>query len=148
MSKSPVLTPLSADYYPDIYRLLEAADLPNEDIDEIEITFWGVLQEERVIAVIGLQIFGDAGLMRSLAVDANHRNQSWAEDLIKELLKHCQILHLETVYLLTTTAKKYFHHRGFMEISRDHLPAEIKKSTVYEDLCPQDATAMYMPLIG
>ncbi|HAA14869.1 MAG TPA: GNAT family N-acetyltransferase [Cytophagales bacterium] len=148
MSKFPVLTPLSADYYPDIYRLLEANDLPNEDIDEIEITFWGVLLEERVVAVIGLQIYGDAGLLRSLAVDANHRNQSWAEDLIKELLKHCQILHLETIYLLTTTAKKYFQRKGFMEISREHVPGEIKKSTEFTELCPQDATAMYMPLVG
>ncbi|MEL6537569.1 MAG: arsenic resistance N-acetyltransferase ArsN2 [Bacteroidota bacterium] len=148
MSKVPVLTPLSADYYPDIYRLLAASGLPNDDIDEIEITFWGVILEERVIAVIGLQVYGNSGLLRSLTVDVNHRNQSWAEDLIKELLKHCQILQLETIYLLTTTAKKYFQHRGFLEISREHVPADIKKSQEFSELCPQDATTMYMPLQG
>lgn len=144
MSPKPVLTPLSADYYPDVYRLLEANDLPNDDLDEMEITFWGYILNEKVVAAIGLHIFDRVGLLRSLVVHEDHRTQNWGEDLLKELLRHAETLKLQAVYLLTTTAEKYFLNKGFMQISREHVPAEIKSSTQYAELCPDTAEVMYM----
>ena len=47
------------------------------------------------------------------------------------------------VYLLTTTADRYFAKLGFAAVDRAAVPAEIRASPEFASICPDDATVMY-----
>ena len=91
---------------------------------------WGhyfVVREDdgRVIAVAGLEIHGEDGLLRSVAVDNDYRGQGLATSLIEAVLERAARVGLRSVYLLTTTARDYFARRGFTECDRASAPKPI-----------------------
>jgi len=50
------------------------------------------------------------------------------------------------VFLLTTDAQRLFLHLGFAAVERDSVPAEIRATAQFRELCPQTATAMVRDL--
>jgi len=44
--------------------------------------------------------------------------------------------------LLTTDAERFFHGLGFAVVERGLLPAEIRATAQFRELCPQTAVAM------
>ena len=109
--------------------LLGRTELTDQDVSE----GWGhyfVVREDdgRVIAVAGLELHGEDGLLRSVAVDDDYRGQGLAGALIEAALERAARVGLRSVYLLTTTARDYFARRGFADCSRDSAPPLVRES--------------------
>lgn len=51
-------------------------------------------------------------------------------------------LHAPAVYLLTTTADRYFPRFGFERIARADVPASVQTSIEFTSACPTSATVM------
>jgi amino-acid N-acetyltransferase len=49
---------------------------------------------------------------------------------------------VETLYLLTTTAAAFFAELGYERIERESVPAPIRESAEFGELCPSSATVM------
>ena len=49
------------------------------------------------------------------------------------------------VYLLTTTAARYFPRFGFVETGRDAVPADVAATDEFRSACPASALAMVRP---
>jgi amino-acid N-acetyltransferase len=49
---------------------------------------------------------------------------------------------VETLYLLTTTAAAFFARHGYETVERDTVPARIRGTTEFDDLCPDSAVCM------
>ena len=47
-----------------------------------------------------------------------------------------------TVFLLTTTAERYFPKLGFKTIARDDVPASVQSSIEFQGACPASAIVM------
>src|SRR5512141_2396903 len=67
---------------------------------------WGhyfVVREDdgRVVAVAGLEVHGEDGLLRSVAVDPDYRGQGLAAALVAAVIDRATLLKLRSVYLLT-----------------------------------------------
>ena len=110
-------------------ELLGRSELTQQDVSE----GWGhyfVVREDdgRVVGVAGLELHGDFGLLRSVAVDEDYRGQGLAAALIEAVLQRAQRVGLRSVYLLTTSARDYFARRGFANVRRDDAPAAIRES--------------------
>jgi amino-acid N-acetyltransferase len=101
----------------------------------------------RVVAVGGLEVYGEHGLLRSVAVDPDYRGQGLAAALVAAVIERAQLLELSAVYLLTTTARDYFGRHGFTEDGRDHAPAAIRESWEFKSGCPATAVLMKRPIL-
>ena len=55
----------------------------------------------------------------------------------------CSSEKIEQLYLLTTTAEKYFYKFGFQAIDRVDVPKEILQTKEFKDICPLYAITMY-----
>jgi len=128
-------------------ELLGRSELTQQDVGE----GWGhyfVVREDdgRVVGVAGLELHGDFGLLRSVAVDEDYRGQGLAAALIEAVLQRAQRVGLRSVYLLTTSARDYFARRGFADVGRDDAPAAIRESWEFKNGCPSTAAFMQRPV--
>lgn len=137
---------LGQHYSSAVEALLQQCNLPFEDCAEHLGNFIGVLNQERLIALGGVQFEGSYALLRSLAVLAEFRAQGLAGKIVERLLDNLKHRGNREVYLITTTADAYFARRGFYPVARATLPFEIQATEQFSRLCPSDAQAMRLDL--
>jgi amino-acid N-acetyltransferase len=128
-------------------ELLGRAELTEQDVAE----GWGhyfVVREDdgRVVGVAGLEVHGEDGLVRSVAVDPTYRSQGLAARLVAAVVERAALLKLRDLYLLTTTASGYFARHGFAECPREGAPAAIGASWEFRTGCPATAVFMKRPV--
>ncbi len=136
-----------------------------QDLDEIEhllqragLTIAGVRdhldgfevaeEEGRIVASAGLEIYGAAALLRSVAVDPAHRNRGVARELVQRLLNRAAGNGAGAVYLLTTTAADYFRRFGFEAIARDDVALVVQASEEFGDAYCETAQAMRLRVVA
>ena len=125
----------------EVKQLLRQNKLPVEDIADL-LHFFIVRKDKKIIGVIGLEVYNQYGLLRSMATSATYRNLGLAASLVDKLLQYAAELGLKEMYLLTETAEKYFEKRSFHKIERESVPEAIKQSKEFSHLCPSSAVVM------
>lgn len=126
-----------------IAALLAASGLPAADLA-------AGLQAELFVAqgpggpagVIGLEVLGRQGLLRSLAVAQAARGRGLGRRLLRHLEAWCQRHGLVDLYLLTTTAPDFFAGYGYERLARERAPAVVRRSAQFASLCPASAVQM------
>ncbi|MDP9080865.1 MAG: arsenic resistance N-acetyltransferase ArsN2 [Bacteroidota bacterium] len=130
------------DYREAIIALLTAEKLPTADLPEPLENFVVTTQKDDLTGVIGLELYGDYALLRSLAVNKNYRNQGIAARLLQQAEELAETKGIKTIYLLTETAPGYFSSKGYDTITRTDVPAEVQQSSEFSHVCPQSAIVM------
>jgi amino-acid N-acetyltransferase len=126
-----------------ILQLLERRRLPVPGLTEhLATTIVARENGSRVIGSAALEVYAGAALLRSVAVDEAHQGRGLGHDLVEGALRMARQLGVTTVYLLTTTAAKFFPRFGFVEITREEVPAAVKTSLEFTAACPSTATVM------
>ena len=128
--------------YPQIASLLRADRLPVEDIAEPGVEFLVLETGDGVIACGALERFEGCCLLRSLAVEENHRYMGHGALLCAALIDSAASKLYGDIFLLTTDAADYFVRRGFENIDRRQAPHAIRQSRQYSRLCPGSAVLM------
>lgn len=100
------------------------------------------VDDKRVLGVAGVEVYGKAGLLRSVAVLEEARSQGLGERLIDNRLGWAAGRGVTELYLLTTDARSYWLRQGFTDITRTEAPAEIRTSTQWKGGCSETAFAM------
>ena len=127
--------------------LLGRSELTEQDVAERWGHYFVVREDDgRVVGVAGLEIHGEDGLLRSVAVDPDYRGQGLAASLVEAAIERAKRVELRSVYLLTTTARDYFARRGFADCSREEAPAAIRESWEFRTGCPSTAAFMKRPV--
>lgn len=126
----------------EIIDLLQKENLPAEDLPLDLSNFYTAIEENTIIGLIGLEPYGENGLLRSMVVSPNYRNQQIAERLVKMLEEQAINSGINTIYLLTETADKYFSRKGYKTIAREEVPTELKASSEFSHVCPVSAIVM------
>lgn len=126
--------------------LLKSTGLAIHDIDSCLDGFLVAHDGDRLIGTVGIETYGDIGLLRSLAVDNGYRNQKIGERLFREALNLARSRRIQTLYLLTTTAAEYFARRGFRDIPRENVPVAIQQTEQFSSICPDSANVMELNL--
>lgn len=130
------------NYKESIIQLLAAEKLPVADLPLSLDNFVVALQNNEVIGVAGLEIYGHYGLLRSLTVKADYRGQGIADKLLQQIAALSSLNQLSALYLLTETAPGYFEKKGYKKITRADVPVELQQSSEFSHVCPQSATVM------
>lgn len=124
-------------------ELLQAAGLPLAGLDELDGRLWLARDGATTLGCVGLEVFGQDALLRSLCVAPAARGQGVGDLLVRHALRQAAVARLRSVYLLTTTAAEYFPRHGFRRIDRDAAPAAVRRSAEFASLCPASAVAMH-----
>lgn len=125
-----------------VKELLRMEHLPIEDLPEGLEHFFVIKEEENIIGAIGLELYGTEALLRSLVVHSSFRNRSYASQLVSRILSYAADAGVQSMFLITTTAEKYFLEKGFSKVDREAVPLSISKTTEFSTLCPSSATVM------
>ena len=124
-----------------VVALLKQNNLPTEDISEVTKLF-SVLDNDRVIATIGIELYSKIGLLRSFAVDEEYRSNGIGKQLVTFIEDFARQNRMQEMVLLTTTASDYFAKRNYQTIDRENIPLEIKNSSEFKSTCPSSAIVM------
>ena len=130
----------AADYEP-VKSMLEDAGLPTEDLAREHLAF--VVEDEgRVVAAVGFQGFGHAGLLRSLVVEDGTRFRGLGRQLVAALEARATERGVREIWLLTMGADRYFMGQGYEVRDRGEVPPAIRGTAEFTELCPDNATPM------
>jgi amino-acid N-acetyltransferase len=122
---------------------LAAASLPTADLDPGRMGEFLVADVAGNSAgLVGLELLGETGLLRSLVVDKTRRGHGIGEALVAAVLDRAEAANLDELWLLTIDADGYFARLGFEVRSRDEAPAAVRATPEFSSLCPGDAVLM------
>ena len=129
-------------YRDKIVELLAAEKLPVADLPETLYNFIVAIQDGNVVGVGGVEVYGSYGLLRSLAVQSDHRSTGIAGKLLARLDRLSKQKGLTELYLLTETAPVYFERKNYCKITREDVPADVQRSSEFSHVCPVSAIVM------
>ena len=130
-------------FEPRVSALLREVGLPTEDLEPpSKVRFYGVATELEVLGVVGLELFGEVGLLRSLAVSPKHQSNSLGSRLVSHAERAASESGVESLYLLTTTAERFFERRGYLLADRGEAPNAISTTRQFSGLCPASSAFM------
>lgn len=126
-----------------VQRLLAESQLPTADLTPALMQHFvacGAPQDPA--GVVGLEVYGPLALLRSLAVAASHRGSGLGRTLVAVAEAHAQSCGVQELYVLTTTAERFFERMGYERTERDAAPAAIRGTSEFTSLCPASAAFM------
>ena len=127
---------------PAVERLLAASGLPLDGVREALPTFIVAEAGGGLVGVAGLEVCCDNALLRSVAVDPEWRSRGLGRALVTRVISDAEARGIRALYLLTTTAERYFPSFGFEKITRDDVPADVRETAEFRSACPASATVM------
>ena len=125
--------------------MLSAAGLPVADLAAEHLAF-AAADGERVTGMIGIELHGHIGLLRSLVIAEDARSEGLGRKLVAFLEAAAREDGIAELWLLTTDAAPYFAQLGYETRERSDAPEGIRGTAEFADLCPGDATLMCKPL--
>jgi amino-acid N-acetyltransferase len=131
-----------------IERLLNASGLPIAGVREALDGFVVAEHERELVGVIGLEVCCNYGLLRSTAVAPEWRGRGLGRQLVERVIADAESRGINALYLLTTTAERYFPSFGFVTTPRTSVPAEVQGTVEFQSACPVTATCMKLGLGG
>ena len=135
-----------------VVNLLELVNLPIEGVAEsinnfrVGKTITDQMAIPPIVGCVGFEIYGELGVLRSLAVHPDYQKRGVGRALITDGLKFARRNGMKTLYLLTDTARDYLVSLGFQETSRDTVPQKIRDTIEFSSLCPSTSTCLSMSL--
>jgi amino-acid N-acetyltransferase len=131
---------------PDVLHLLERNHLPLDGLRDHLATTVVARRNGQIIGCAALELYPDGALLRSVAVAPEARGCGLGHELTGAAIRMAEALRVPAIYLLTTTAERYFPKFGFERIARMDVPATVQTSIEFTSACPSSATVMRRPL--
>lgn len=125
-----------------VFCLLEQNHLPLEGLEHHLATTLVARQGDRIVGSAALELYPDGALLRSVAVAAELQGQGLGHELTDAAIRLGRDLQVPAVYLLTTTAERFFPKFGFERIERADVPATVRSSIEFTSACPSSAIVM------
>jgi amino-acid N-acetyltransferase len=132
---------------PDVQSLLERQHLTPEGIEDHVGTMLVAREDSRIVGTAALELYGDAALLRSVAVDAGQQRRGLGQLLTQEALELAQRHGVRDVFLLTITAEQFFPRFGFETITREAVPTSVQTSVQFRSACPASSIVMKRRLV-
>ena len=136
------MRPATLPDLPVLLELLESSKLPIAGVKDHFQNFLLEFEDRTLLGCAGLEIYGDAGLLRSVAV--SKRSNGLGSRLVNAILENARNQQLSSVSLLTETAADYFPRFGFKQVTRESLPESLSASEELCGACPDTAVVMML----
>jgi amino-acid N-acetyltransferase len=127
------------DDEPAVRALLASASLPVDDVSTSRQDFVLAHRGGALVGCVGLESCGDAGVLRSFAVEPGLRRQGLGTLLFERIVARALLRGVKTAYVLTTSAERFCLAHGFERVDRAAVPAAIAATAQFRALCPSTA---------
>ena len=128
--------------YDVVAALLEREHLP---LDGLRQHFENALVARagnRIVGCAALEVYEGGALLRSVAVDAEYRRAGVGANLTHAAIQLAARRLVPAVYLLTTTAERFFRNLNFETVDRADVPRSVTASEEFAHACPSTAIVM------
>lgn len=126
-----------------VAALLEESGLPTADLAAgAPVKLFGIADGPACVGVVGLELYGQDGLLRSLAVERSHQKSGLGRALVDAAEQEARRAGVCKLYLLTTTADRYFEKLGYRRLQRAEAPPSIAATAQFSSLCPSSSAFM------
>ncbi len=131
-----------------VLDLINGAKLPTEDLTDEKIKNFMVARgkDNCIIGVVGVEMYQESGLLRSLAVHPAYREKGVGSRLTRKIESYARHNGIKTLYLLTMTAADFFSKIGYEVTQRDKVPKSIEKTEEFKNVCPVSAACLFKVL--
>lgn len=127
----------------EIAGLLVDCQLSDEDFsEESPPLFFGMRAEGWLVAVVGLDVYGDVGLLHSLVVDPEWRGKGIAHALLAFAETQAFNRGVESLFLLTERAVQFFLPQGYEITSRVRAPLALRTRAQFSGGVPSHSALM------
>jgi amino-acid N-acetyltransferase len=138
---------------PAIESLMATAQLPAFRAADFIDTFWVAEADGEIVGCCGLEVYDDAGLLRSAVVAPHLRGTGLGRALTEAVIDGASWNGVRDLYLFTLDAGGFFDHMGFEKCTVEDFSGAGRKSTQWRAVNehPEIAeflTAMRMRLGG
>ena len=122
--------------------LLRAEGLCTDDLGGVDVLNGMYDADGVLIGSFGLELFDGYALLRSIVVINDLRGNGFGVDLVNNALESAKERNVRQLFLLTTTADKFFIKFGFKITDRNTVPESITSTTEFKTFCPDTAVCM------
>ena len=126
-----------------VEHLLTEAGLPSSDLTAAHLeSFFGCGSTSTPDGIVGVELYESVALLRSLAVSASCRGRGCGTALVAQVERFAQSQGAKDIYLLTTTAERFFERLGYARVRREAAPEAIQRTQEFSTLCSSSSTLM------
>jgi amino-acid N-acetyltransferase len=129
-----------------VLGLLREHHLPLEGLRDHFATTIVAREDGCILGTAGLEVYADGALLRSVAVAPGAQGHGLGHELTNAAIHLAGEVGAPAVFLLTTTAERFFPKFGFEPIQRHDVPTSVQASVEFISACPSTATVMRKPL--
>ena len=120
-----------------IERLLIDNRLPTAGVADALPDFLVAEHEGTLVGVVGIErCCREYALLRSTAVAPEWRSRGVGRRLVERAIAEAEARGTRALYLLTTTAERYFPSFGFTPTTRDAVPEEVRATKPAVPIAP------------
>lgn len=146
MSSSHTIRAAVPNDFAGIAALLADVELPFDDISPTLDGFFVAERGASILGTIGLERYGNAALVRSVAVHSDARGTGLGGALVARAINAARTDGIRDLYLLTTTAADWAPRFGFTLIPRDQVNEAVRQSPQFLGGTCASAVAMHLGL--
>lgn len=139
---APLIRPANAGDFTAVARLLHAHALPLEGVPADLGDFLVAESDGDLVGVVGLERYAAHALLRSAAVAPAWQGTGVGRRLVDAIIARAAQGGARQLWLLTTTAERWFPRFGFVAASRLEVPDAMKASREFQGACPDTAVIM------
>jgi len=136
---TPAVQPAGAGDFDAIARLLQDEHLPVDGLRDHLATTLVAREGDTIVGSAALEVYEDGALLRSVAVAGRLQHAGLGRTLVDATIDLARARGIPALYLLTTTAERYFPKFGFARIDRADVPAGVRQSVEFTSACPASA---------
>ena len=125
-----------------VMALLAELHLPADGLRDHPPTTLVAREDDRIVGSAAIEMYADGALLRSVAVAPACQGRGLGRRLALAAIQRAHESGAAAIYLLTTTAERYFPKLGFAPITRDEVPATVQRSIEFTSACPSSAIVM------
>lgn len=126
----------------DLATALSVEGLPIDDLTEDGRSFFRVVRGDSTVGFCGYETVGSNVLLRSIVVLPSLKGHGIGESATSLLMDKAKQGGARQVYLLTTSAARFFERLGFAPVDRSSVPEAILRTRQAASLCPASATIL------
>lgn len=142
------IRPASEKDRPALLALLTEAGLPTQDLPVSLEHFLVAEENSTLLGCVGLELLGDDVLLRSLAVTSSRQGTGLGKRLYEAVWNDAQSRRVRVIYLITTTAERFFEKYAFVRVERLATPPALQRTAQFRGLCPSSAAIMCQEIRG
>jgi N-acetylglutamate synthase-like GNAT family acetyltransferase len=136
-----------------INALIKGEHLSPFKTEEFLETFWVLEGEGRILGCVGLELFGEAALLRSVITSPELRGQGYGDVLVRTAFEEAERRGVTRLYLFTMDKAPFFARFGFERCTMEDFEPPARQCSQYEILrdhpdVARVLTAMRMPVAG